>query len=191
MSERVVLSEAPGGRSVNPNVPTIYLSPAFSNILIQLYDIASALWEVCWSILNIHPFSETALLRSSIVLIGCQHLQTLIEANADTVELQLTQLPSALIWGVPLILSSLIAFFVTLPHWWRPSHDDAFIITALISLFCLEAVLPFIVLTCTSLLLLRQVNWVTGLTVLAVVWIMISFTAHWIRCTVYQSMGHG
>jgi hypothetical protein len=63
--------------------------------------------------------------------------------------------------------------------------------TALVTLFILEAILPLVFVAFTTALVWKQVTWVTGLFVMAVLWIILAGFAHWIRRTVYQSMGHG
>eukprot|EP00543_Licmophora_paradoxa_P018420 CAMPEP_0202469664 /NCGR_PEP_ID=MMETSP1360-20130828/79178_1 /ASSEMBLY_ACC=CAM_ASM_000848 /TAXON_ID=515479 /ORGANISM="Licmophora paradoxa, Strain CCMP2313" /LENGTH=106 /DNA_ID=CAMNT_0049095077 /DNA_START=278 /DNA_END=598 /DNA_ORIENTATION=- len=92
--------------------------------------------------------------------------------------------------GIPLIASTLIALLVALPYIWRP-YQEAVVITALVALFCLEALLPLLIFIGTYLLLTGQLEIYSGVALLALVWFLITAATHWISCTIFQQMGHG
>ena len=152
-----------------------YLNPFLSDTLSICLDWSSTCWRLCYNLLSAPGYLDDAnLLRLSLVVLACHHVDMWHEAWVP---------PSTWIW---LALFSFSSFFCLL--WTR---QEAAMATALVTLFVLEAVLPLVFVSFTTLLVWKQVTWMTGLTIMAIFWILLAALAHWIRQTVYQSLGHG
>jgi len=170
----------------------------------QWWDWTLGCLELWWHILTASHMSDISLFRLSNIMLGWHYIGVMLSTLwAREVEILsrtpsypaflLVTVPDAWwLWALPLI-TGCIALLVAVPYMIRipgAFHQGA-VITALISLFVLEAMLPVGLLVCTTLCLLQKVTWLSGLLILGMVWISVTLCAHWVRCLVYQSIGRG
>jgi hypothetical protein len=79
--------------------------------------------------------------------------------------------------------------YCILTDWWRPHREETLLMmTALFALFLLET-LPIVIFLSSATLLMRQLDWMTGLAIICVGWAVLLFLAHFVRCAVYQTIG--
>lgn len=152
-----------------------YLDPHLSDFLSICCEYAATCWRVLCSVLAAPGcLDETNLLRCSLLVLTCHHVDSRNEAYVP---------PSTWVW---LALASFSSFFCLLL-----TRQEAAVATALVTLFILEAVLPLLFVMFTAFLIWKQVSWTTGIVIMAILWTILVALANWIRRTVYQSMGHG
>lgn len=111
-------------------------------------------------------------------------------AVAEIQEEQAPLIPFAWIWAVPLLMLFTIGVITSSPYWWRPHRGETMVmVTALVSLFLLEALLPVMIFISTAMLFLRQVHVWCGLAMIGGVWAVLTCLTHMMRCAVYQNLG--
>jgi hypothetical protein len=148
----------------------VYLHPFLANVIGVCFECIIPGWWVWCSLLRL---SEPAQRRISIVMLACHFVDIDGRNLTDSIST----------WPAWLAIFSFSSFLST--------RQEAAWVTALIMLFILEAVVPLLLVTCTSVLIWKQVTWTTGLTVMGALWIGLASLARWLRCSLYQSMGHG
>ena len=147
----------------------VYLHPFLANVIYVCLECISPCW---WIFCHLLCLSEPAQRRISVAVLACHFVN--IDGSILT--------DSMSTWPAWLALFSFSSFI--------SMRQEAAWATALIMLFILEAAVPLLLITCTSVLIWKQVTWTTGLMVMGALWIGLASLARWLRCSLYQSMGH-
>jgi hypothetical protein len=193
------LSSSRPGLSPRRVIPSYSLSvhPLLLDVFQQTWLWTCTCWEVCGTLVSIELLSEESLQRLSIMILVCHNLQVLVDHSIlptfpdDQVGLPPVQLiiPIVWIWAAPMLMSFAIGIIVTSPHWRRPHREETIaMVASLVALFLLEALLPVMIFVSTTMLLMRQVDWLIGLVLIGSVWALFTFLTHFIRCAVYQNL---
>jgi hypothetical protein len=151
---------------------TIYLPPFLENVVRFCWGYIVPCWRAWW---NLPCPDELTQRRISIMmLLACHFVE--IEGKIRAAE-SISTWPA---WVALFSFSSVLS-----------RREGAAWATALIMLFALEAIVPVLLVTCTTALVWKQVSWTTGLSIMCALWIGLFTLVRWLRCTLYQNMGHG
>jgi len=178
-------SSTGGQQSRSTTFHTICMNPFLISLLLHVFEFMRVCWEICWRLLTSPTLSEAALVRLSIACLGLHILHPYIEAQPEV------KLPWWFFGGIATATLTLTTLLLSMPYWIRLDQGEAIIVTALVCLFLLESLQPIMILSCVSLIIMRQVSLIAGIFVLGVLWGCITFTTYFIRCYAYQHMGHG
>jgi len=189
---------------INHQHTIIEVSPLFGRVFQYGLWLIQTCWDFCVDFVTIPIFSDEVLLRISLLLVCSEKVSTiseqlmamsltnLNETSLNHVDNINSLIPSWWVLACPVMTVLLICIAVSSPYWCHlfPSiREETFmLIIPLVTLFLLEAFLPVLIFISSTLLLLRQVDWFTGMALLLTVWALLSIITHFVRCSVYQHM---
>jgi hypothetical protein len=183
----------------------VTIPPIVADVCKQAVEWSRMFWDVGVALVSMPLFqNDDSLELVSIVLLTGYTLIPYVHSILPPMEIWMFHLPdgSALppnevwmmfpvmwLWCAPLLLSFSIAILISSPYWWRPHQEETILmVSALVTLFFIEALLPIMILLSSTFLLLRDVDWVTGVLIMFVIWTLMMFMAHIVRCAIYQTM---
>lgn len=170
----------------------IYVHPLLVDVVKHALWWSRACIDLGTSLITIPIFTEdVSLQRISLLLVNAHYiipyLQSILPVEAEGSPQPL--IPPLWLWCAPLLMSFAIGIIASSPYWWRPHREETLLMmTALFALFLLET-LPIVIFLSSATLLMRQLDWMTGLAIICVGWAVLLFLAHFVRCAVYQTIG--
>jgi hypothetical protein len=166
-------------------VYTLHINDFLINLVHFVCEWTRACCRLWWRLLTTPTFQDNELLRISIALLT---LYTIHPYMTDVdVDSNSTLLPRSIYWAIPMATTVLLLLACFL---WAFQQRDALMVTGLLTLFLLEAMLPIVMLTSISLLVMQQVSVVSASLALVINWCSVNCMAHFIRCFLYQNAGH-
>ncbi len=198
-------------------VTTLQVPSFLADGIATIQSFCFACWQLGWELTTCRLIpSKTVLYRISVMAIAWERVLedlcweathnhgsctaafsiTTTTTTTSTPTWPLTNLLVHLSWFLPFLI-----FVISISHyqivssptllWPRIPHqaEEIFLVTALVSLLCLEILFPLAILGCTSLLLWHKISCTTSLAVLGGVYVVSSTTARWIRCLLYSYIG--
>ena len=171
---------------------TIYVHPLLVDVVKHAIWWSRACIDLGTNLMTIPIFTEdVSLQRISIFLLNAYYiipyLECILPVEAEGSPPPL--IPPLWLWCAPLLMSFSIGIIASSPYWWRPHREETLLmITALVALFFLET-LPIVMLLSSATLVMRQLDWMTGVAIICLVWAVLIFLTHFVRCAVYQTIG--